>query len=167
MRKVDSASEVGIKDADFRHSVKNVSPGIFADGKLAADVQAFGNCCGNGVADDRENGRGAPLEELHDPRIHPQRHDTLGLHVGNGIDADRQFASTSSHADAERGRVVDGTVPRKVFLDEIHEDLNLRNTVDIGAVNLEINRRRGGDVRDDCGAVVSCAEELESGKVRE
>ena len=38
MRKVNGASEVGIEDANFRHSVENLSPSIGAYRELAADV---------------------------------------------------------------------------------------------------------------------------------
>jgi hypothetical protein len=38
MGEVDSASEADLEDANFRHPVKDVSPSVCTDGKLAADV---------------------------------------------------------------------------------------------------------------------------------
>jgi hypothetical protein len=167
MRKIDSTSKVDIQDADFRHPVKNAGPGMCADGELAANVQAFGGCGRNGVEDDRANGRGASLEELRDSRIHPQRHDALGLPARDGVDIDRQFTHASVHTNAKQGRVIDGTVPREIVLDEIQKELDFRYTFDVGAMNLEVNSRRRDDVGNDCSAVVGRTEELERRKMRE
>ena len=167
MRKVDSASEASIEDPDARKSVKNVSPSVCADGKLAAYVQTLGRCGGNGVKDDGTNGGDTSLEELRGYGIHMQRYEPFGFRFGYNFDIDGQLSRARIHTNAKEGRVIDRTAPRKVVLDEIHKSLNFRNSFDASTMNLEVNEGGKSNVGNERGTVIGRTEQPKRHKVRE